>query len=229
MVSKIMDIHNHTICSDGYHTSEEIIQNAIKNGVVTIGISDHYNTQKCNSIEPQGLIDYIKNIEEQKKRYSDRIEILCGVEICANKQWSDLDRLPYDKLNKLDYVLLEYIDLFSDSLKLNEIEDLRNNLSCRVGLAHTDIFSLSSKYGLNNIIKILKNNDIFWEINVNEGYCYFDYIIDNLDKAEVRNTFQSLKDNNIEITVGSDTHSLFYYDINRIKLGNALSCYQLDV
>ena len=45
-----MDLHNHTIWSDGIHTPEKIIQNAIVNSVTTIGISDHFETDKCQSL-----------------------------------------------------------------------------------------------------------------------------------------------------------------------------------
>lgn len=39
---KITDIHNHTKYSyDGSNTCEEIIKNAIANGISVLGISDH--------------------------------------------------------------------------------------------------------------------------------------------------------------------------------------------
>jgi histidinol phosphatase-like PHP family hydrolase len=229
MNPRLMDIHNHTIWSDGRHTPEEIIINAVDNGIDIIGISDHYNTLKCHSVGPQELNSYIMYMDELKTKYSDKIEVLCGVEICTNKDWCSLDELQYDKLNQLDFVLLEYVDLFPESLRLDEIGDVAGNLKCRVGLAHTDIFSLSEKYGLDKVVEIFKDHDISWEINVNRGYGYFDDIIENLDDKKVRDTFQYLKENDIRITVGSDTHSLYFYDIDRIKIGNELANYNPSI
>lgn len=223
MSYKIMDIHNHTIWSDGVGTVDEIIENAINNKVDIIGISDHFNTIKCNSVLTAKLEQYVKSLEKKKEKYKDKIEVLAGIEICMNKDWCELDRLPYDKLNKLDYVLFEYIDWFPSSVNLKELKNYVDKFTCKKGLAHTDIFSLIKKYGINNVINKIKEYDLFWEINVNKGYGYFDYIIMNKEKPEVIEVFNKLKKNKIKITVGSDTHSLYYYDINRIMIGNQLA------
>lgn len=223
MSRKIMDIHNHTTWSDGVHTTEEIIENAINNRVDIIGISDHFNTIKCNSISISKLHKYIEYLWEMKEKYKNKIKVLAGIEICMNKEWCELDNLPYNILSKLDYVLFEYIDWFSDSVTLREIEYYTKRISCPKGLAHTNIFSLIDKYGINNVIKLIKENELFWELNVNEGYEYFDYIITNRDEVKVNELFNKLKENNVKISVGSDTHSLKFYDINRVRIGNELA------
>ena len=223
MSSKIMDVHNHTIWSDGAHTVEEVIENAINNKVDIIGISDHFNTIKCDSVLTAQLDKYIKALVKEKEKYKDKIEVLAGIEICMNKDWCELDNLPYDKLNKLDYVLFEYIDWFPSSVNLKEIKSYASRITCKKGLAHTNIFSLIKKYGMSKVIKLMKENELFWEINVNRGYEYFDYIIMNSHKSQVIEVFNKLKKNKIKITVGSDTHSLWYYDVNRIMIGNELA------
>lgn len=227
MLNKIMDIHNHTAWSDGLHSPEEIIENAIKYGVEIIGISDHFDTIKCNSVPAFMLKQYIKSLEEIKDKYKDKIEVLAGIEICMSKGWCQFDNLPYDTLNMIDYVLFEYVDFFSDSVTLNDINDYTSKVICKKGLAHTNLFKLWKKYGLENVMKVLKDNDLFWEINVNPGYEYFDEIIENKDNAYVVELFNKLKEYDIKITVGSDTHSLRYYDSNRIRSGNVLSQYDL--
>ncbi|WP_160690453.1 hypothetical protein [Clostridium sp. C2-6-12] len=45
----------------------------------------------------------------------------------------------------------------------------------------------------------------------------------NNNNSQVIEIFNKLKKNNIKITVGSDTHSLWYYDINRMMIGNQLA------
>lgn len=227
MVNELMDMHNHTILSDGCHTPEKIIENAIKNGVTQVGISDHYNTIKCRSVSEKALDKYISHLDLLKKNYKNDIEVLIGIEICTNREWCDLERLSIYKLNQLDYVLLEYVDLFSDSITFKEIDKYVNKFNCRVGLAHTNLFETSRKYGLDFATDVLQKNNLFWEINVNPGYEYFDYIMDELESNEVRSLFKKLKEKDVEITVGSDTHSLIYYDIERLKQGNRLAKYIL--
>lgn len=223
MSRKIMDIHNHTTWSDGVHTTEEIIENAINNGVDIIGISDHFNTIKCNSISIPKLHKYIEFLWKMKDKYKDKIKVLSGIEICMNKEWCELNNLPYNILSKLDYVLFEYIDWFSDSVTLKEIQYYTKRISCPKGLAHTNIFSLIDKYEIDNVIKLIKDNELFWELNVNEGYEYFDYIINNRNEVKIIELFNKLKENDIKISVGSDTHALKFYDINKIKIGNELA------
>lgn len=227
MVNELMDMHNHTILSDGCNTPEEIIENAIENGVTKVGISDHYNTIKCYSVSEKGLDKYIRHLELLKKNHKDDIDVLTGIEICTNREWCDLERLPIDKLNQLDYILLEYVDLFSDSITFKEIDKYVSKFKCRVGLAHTNLFETCRKYGLDFVADVLQKNNLLWEINVNPGYEYFDYIMDELENNEVRNLFQKLKEKNVEIIVGSDTHSLIYYDVGRLKKGNRLAKYIL--
>lgn len=45
-----------------------------------------------------------------KKKYEKDIEVLAGLEINLNFIKRDTNRIPFDKVNKLDYVLLERTD-----------------------------------------------------------------------------------------------------------------------
>lgn len=218
-----MDLHNHTLWSDGIHSPEKIIENAIEHKLTAIGISDHFQTDKCNSVLIENLEDYIENLESLKLKYKDNIEIYSGIEICMNRDLCDLNNLPYDLFNKLDYVLLEYIDYFKSSVKLNELENYTKHLKCNIGLAHTDLLRLYKNYGLNFLISKLKENNLFWELNVNEGYEYFDEIVKSIDTWRTKRLFKYLKKNDIKISVGSDTHCLDYYDIRKLQIGNMLS------
>lgn len=227
MLNEIMDMHNHTTWSDGAHGAEKIIENAINHGVGIIGISDHFDTYKCRSIPTSMLKQYIESIEKIKDKYKDKIKVLAGIEICMRKEWCHLDKLPFDILNMLDYVLFEYVDYFADSVTLKEINEYTSKVACDKGLAHTNLFNLGKRYGIDNVIKILQDNHLFWEINVDPGYEYFDNIIENKDTADVGELFNKLKDGGIKITVGSDTHTLYSYDIDRLSLGNQLAQYSI--
>ena len=49
----------------------------------------------------------------------------------------------------LDYVLFEYVDcLLHDSITLKEINEYTSKVICKKGLAHTNIFDLGDKYGI---------------------------------------------------------------------------------
>lgn len=218
-----MDLHNHTIWSDGVHTADEIVQNAIKHGLTAIGISDHFDTSKCNSIKKNQLKDYIESINKLKDIYRDDIEVYAGIELSMNTDLCDIRNLPYDKLSTLDYVLFEYIDFSSHSIKLSELKEYSSKLDCNIGLAHTDLPYFCKTYGLKKVIDLMKENNLFWELNVNEGYEYFHKVVRSIDSWRTSRLFKKLKQNNIPITVGSDTHNLKYYSLEQLQIGNLLA------
>ena len=96
------DLHNHTKFSyDGSNTPEEIIENALANGIEVVGITDHQFSIKAD------LGEYIEKINECKEKYSTKIEVLCGLEIGTRPSPNDF-LLSYSHL--LDYCLFESID-----------------------------------------------------------------------------------------------------------------------
>lgn len=222
--NKIIDLHNHTSWSDGNNSPEEMIQNAIENGIEIIGISDHFNTDKCDSVQLENLSDYIDMLDHLKNKYKDKIQVLSGLEICMSREWSDLEHLPYDQLNRLDYVLLEYVELFRDSVRFCELDTYIDKISCKIGLAHTDPFELSKngKLSIDDFIGYLKKHNIFWELNVNPGYCYFRQIKNNYDCELVSGFLKKMRNSGIEMLVGSDTHYLSCYEISSIMEANAM-------
>jgi hypothetical protein len=104
--------HTHTTLSDGLYDPEEIINMAINAGLDEIGITDHYFTLKgnINFVDDHQIDEYVQTIQELKQKYAGKIRVLAGLEIdtsCFNPKRSNL---PFDKLNKLDYVLFEYVE-----------------------------------------------------------------------------------------------------------------------
>lgn len=76
------DLHTHTTYSDGHNTPEEMILKAIELGLEKIGISDHSYTSCDESycMMNDKYDSYIKEINELKEKYKDKIEVLCGIE-----------------------------------------------------------------------------------------------------------------------------------------------------
>ncbi|TCK98059.1 DNA polymerase (family 10)/histidinol-phosphatase (PHP family) [Natranaerovirga hydrolytica] len=220
----IIDLHNHTFWSDGINSSKEIVENAIEHNINAIGITDHFNTVKCPSIQPNELDGYLREMKYIKEMYSSKIKVFIGIEINCIPFPESLNNLPYDKLNALDFVLIENLDHLSPAICLEDILKDIKKLKIPVGLAHTDIFKLANKNiekgGLNYILDLLKTNNIFWEINSNSSYDSFNSIIYNNDDSDVLNLFKKIQEHQINITVGSDTHSIDDYEKNRLKQGN---------
>lgn len=203
----IMDLHNHTVYSyDGKNTAEQIIENAIRHGVDVIGITDHQF-----SIGSRYIDEYIRKLDECKKKYSGYIKVLAGLEIGTRPRPDDL--LTYD-IARLDYVLFESLDDFR-AMDFFEFISWRHRYSCPVGLAHCDIFALGKRYGL-DMPDVLKTEKIFWELNVSGNYdCYYDF----LTSAKKRD---SIKSAGIGVSVGSDTHDISEYRFKQLKRANEL-------
>jgi histidinol phosphatase-like PHP family hydrolase len=222
-----MDLHNHTVWSDGVNSIKEVIENAIKYNITVIGITDHFNTNKCPSIKPKEIEGYISEIQYLKKLYEDKIKVYAGIEICCTPFPQSLENLPFDKLNQLDFVLLEYLDRLSSDIKVDDINKNIEKLQCEVGLAHTDLFRLAAIHsqdgGLNFILDFLSKNNLFWEINSNSAYESFDDIIYYNDDEDIQNLFEMLKKRKIRVSASSDTHSICDFEFGRLIEANRIA------
>lgn len=200
------DLHNHTIFSyDGSNTPEEIIENAANHGVDLIGITDHQFSIG------RGLPEYFRYIQHCKVKYRDKIKVLCGLEIGTRPKPDDL--LASDA-SCFDYVLFESLD-HPRGMDFFEFLEWRRLFTCPVGLAHTDIFALSERYGL-DMLKVLKSENIFWELNISGNY---DYYYDFLTNAKKR---EAVKNSGITVSVGSDTHWIEEYRFRQLREANKL-------
>jgi len=147
--------------SDGESTLEEIIQKAIDAELNEIGITDHYYTKKGvpKYVDDTGIDEYLQEIEEWNRK-SKNIRILAGLEIDTRPDKNlKITSLPFDKLNRLDYVLFEYVE--NGGYSLPKLIELRKNLTCEVGLAHPNIKKNFSHYKPEELARMLKENNIF--------------------------------------------------------------------
>ncbi len=203
---KIIDLHNHTRFSyDGQNTVEEVIENAIKNNVDVIGITDHQF-----SIGDR-IGEYIYTVKNAKEKYKEKICVLCGLEIGTRPKPHDF---PAHISSKLDYCLFESLD-DDRSMDLYEFFEWKRLFDCRIGLAHTDIFKLCDRYGV-DMLKVLKRDDIFWEINFSGNYTYYFDFISNKEKQRL------VKESGIKLSVGSDLHWTGDFNINKLVQTNEM-------
>ena len=73
------DLHMHTVFSDGKNTPEEMVEEAIRLGLDTVGISDHSHLDPCGMTLEAGA-EYRSELACLKKKYAGRIRVLCGLE-----------------------------------------------------------------------------------------------------------------------------------------------------
>lgn len=198
---KTVDLHNHTIHSyDGSNTPHEIICNAMANYIDVVGITDH-QFSIC-----ENLFGYIDEINDLKADFSDRIRVLCGLEIGTRPMPNDF----FAKYsNKLDYCLFESLDS-PKAMDFYEFMQWRNLFSCPVGFAHTDVFALSERYGM-DILSYMRDADIFWEINTSGNYPYYYDFLTNRKKQ------LAVTDSGIVVSIGSDTHNISGYDASKLR------------
>ena len=53
----MMDLHMHTVFSDGKNTPEEMVEEAIRRGLDTVGISDHRHLGPCG-MRTESSVEY---------------------------------------------------------------------------------------------------------------------------------------------------------------------------
>lgn len=204
---KIIDLHNHTKFSyDGQNTAREIIENAVAGGVDVIAITDHQFSIGTR------IGEYIGEINALKAEFEGRIKVLCGLEIGTRPKPSDL---PPKISGMLDFCLFESLDS-KNGMDIYEFLEWNRQFLCPTGLAHTDIFGLSKRYRI-DILKVLKRENIFWEINFSGNYDYYFDFITNKQKQN------AIKESKIAISIGSDTHWTGDFDKKRLVQANELA------
>jgi len=80
----IIDLHNHTkLCQHAKGEMEEYVQRAIEKKIDIFGFSDHapMDFDKKYRMSKDEASMYLKKIEDIKKRYKNKIEILSGFEV----------------------------------------------------------------------------------------------------------------------------------------------------
>ena len=200
------DLHNHTTYSyDGSNSPEEIIENAIAHSVDVIGITDHQFSIGGN------LNKYFEHINICKARYADEIKVLCGLEIGTRPAPQDF---PASNADFLDYVIFESLDS-TTAMDFYEFLEWQRLFKCKKGLAHTDIFDLSQRYGI-DVVEVMKQNNLFWELNVSGNYTYYYDFLTNEKKREI------IKKSGITISIGSDTHWIEEYRFRQLRRANEL-------
>jgi len=115
------NLHTHTYYCDGKNAPEEMVGEAIRQGLQTLGFSGHsytaFDAECCMS--PERTAIYRKDIERLQKFYQDQIQILCGIE---QDFYTEEPAIGYDYvIGSVHYVLRDGIyhsvDLSEESVR----------------------------------------------------------------------------------------------------------------
>lgn len=193
----IIDIHSHILhgVDDGAESFEESVRllSMLKNQGVDCVIATPHFTELDTNIEK-----YKSKVYSRFNRLmeSDNIpELFLGYEFKYFRGMSNSGLPEQFCLGKSNYILLElpYEDI---SIKtLEEVERLRYDNNLLPILAHIDRYVPFKNY--NELIALLKREDIFCQINANAVYC----------EKHKKNAINLMKSGIINF-VGSDTHSI---------------------
>jgi len=228
----LQDLHSHSYYSYcGKDNPEDIIKNAIKNGLDIVGITDHYCGVVINRagfsydedrnkvwIHSNALRRYYDHIKILSQKYRDKIDVWCGIEIKVNDLGYTLLPDGVD-VSYFDYCLIENFQL-ETSVADDPISFAKRCGCSKVGLAHADLFAYMDKKGYNHdeFLKNMADANVFWELNVNydsiHGYRILEYVNEFLNSAE---RIKKIKKSGVKLGVGFDSHRLEDYDINRVS------------
>ena len=76
------NLHTHSIYSDGKSQPREIVEEAIRQGLTTLGFSEHSPLPFDNtfSVKSADMPSYVAEIAQLKEEYKDKIDIYCALE-----------------------------------------------------------------------------------------------------------------------------------------------------
>lgn len=206
----VQDIHSHTRYSRcGRDEPVKIVEAAIAGGITQFGICDHnYGIGDRKS-------EYLREMQTLSKEYSDKLQILVGIEIATIDGKCIKDD---EDIRAFDYCLVEHLDDPSSCIG-KDIIQFQARCGIKTGIAHTDLFAFMDREGMDplSFLSSLADKGIFWEMNVS-----YDSIHHYREHAYVK-TFMTnpvqqeiVKRSGIEISVGFDGHRVEEYLPERV-------------
>jgi putative hydrolase len=105
MTAIFADYHTHTVFSHGRNTPEENVLAAVEKGLKEIAITDHAPSHIFYGVK--NIRAYIQTVEDLKRKYAGRIEVLLGLELNIVSLDGTLEA-DESLLSRLDIALLGY-------------------------------------------------------------------------------------------------------------------------
>ena len=205
-----INLHTHSIFSDGKNSIKDMVNKALELGINYLAITDHLtNSWKSgimSNLDSRDKIeDYLNEISECQEFLADNnknLRLLKGIEVDLGSSANYIKRLINP--TKFEIIIFEYletpegiafirnlIDQWKPKKPVSPLKDFP-----LIGLAHFDPSNFLYD-GLNVLIQFLKDYNIFFEFNSRypQYYSWRNEIF-----------FKRLKEHNILISIGSDSH-----------------------
>ena len=166
------DLHMHTTFCDGKNTPEEMILSGIEKGLKTVGISGHCNTGFDESYcmtEPI-MKEYFAELQRLKKKYDEKIKVLCGIEqdYFAGKPNLDFDYV----IGSVHYIQKNGVYLSVDHKESITVNDVKEYYNGDYYAYAEDYYKLVGDVINNTGADIIGHFDLITKFN--EGYKLFD-------------------------------------------------------
>lgn len=154
-MSELIDLHIHSIYSDGDNTPDEIIKKAIESNVKTISITDHDTVLAYQNLKPQNFVEIIPGIELSAQDDIRKMHILgYGIDPHHEKLINATKKLRQNNIESLllinDY--LKKVGVYINDDNILSLTNREGNVG-RVLLA-----KLLVEYGYSRTIKEAFNN-----------------------------------------------------------------------
>lgn len=110
-----VNYHIHSNYCDGVDPLDKMVQAAINEGLISIGLTSHMTLPFDNhwSIESEKINNYFATIDKLKEKYRDQIEIYKSMEIDYFMDQGKVTEASVEVMKKLDYVLMSIHSLGS--------------------------------------------------------------------------------------------------------------------
>jgi histidinol-phosphatase (PHP family) len=115
------NLHTHSVYSDGKSQPREIVEEAVRQGLLTLGFSEHSPLPFDNnfSVKTADMPRYVAEITQLKEEFKDKINICCGLEADYLTGVSEPFTITKEKYH-LEY-LIGGVHLVGQSANPNEI------------------------------------------------------------------------------------------------------------
>ena len=165
----IVDLHNHTsLCNHALGNMSQYIEMAIKNGVKIFGFSDHapMDYDQKYRMNFNDMKNYELDVQRNKVKYKDKIEILLGYEVDYLRGYID-ERVLH---SNVDYLIgsVHFIDKwgfdnpeFIGEYKNKNIDDIWQKYFDTIKeMADTKLFDIVGHLDLIKVFKFMPNKNI---------------------------------------------------------------------
>lgn len=181
----LIDLHTHTIYSDGEYTPDEVIERARKQSIGTIAITDHDNVEGLKTIDYDKYDDIkvLPGVELTAKVSKGRMHILGYLIDYHNKELNNfLKTVRENNINNLKNIV-EYLKYLGITFQYDELNVIYNRPG---NIGRPDLAKLLIKYGYVTSVQEAFDKYLIQAFNEsrckNKGYPY-NVILDIIKKA----------------------------------------------